>query len=186
MSTGTAAVDGDRMGVMTDSPLYRGCIDSPVGPLELLATDSALCALLFGDEPADRVRAGSAHGVVVNDESHPIVKTAIAQLGEYFAGVRRAFDLPLEPRGTAFQQQAWSALRTIPFGATVSYGEQARQLGDARKARAVGAANGKNPISIIVPCHRVIGADGSMTGFAAGVELKTWLLDHERQVLARS
>jgi methylated-DNA-[protein]-cysteine S-methyltransferase len=110
-----------------------------------------------------------------------LVSTA-RQLDEYFAGTRQEFDLPLDPVGTAFQRQAWAVLRTIPFGERISYGEQARRLGDAHKARAAGAANGRNPISIVVPCHRVVGADGSLTGFAAGTDRKAWLLDHEAEV----
>ncbi len=95
----------------------------------------------------------------------------------------REFDLPLDPVGTDFQQSAWLQLRRIPYGATISYGEQARRLGDVRKSRAVGAANGRNPISIIVPCHRVVGANGALTGFAAGLEAKAWLLRHEQGTL---
>ena len=109
-----------------------------------------------------------------------ILQHAVAQLQQYFAGTRTEFDLPLDPQGTEFQQQAWAVLCGIPFGQTISYGEQASRLGDRNKARAVGAANGKNPISVIVPCHRVVGADGSLTGFAAGVPTKAWLLAHER------
>ena len=106
----------------------------------------------------------------------------MTQLGEYFEGHRQDFDLPLDPTGTEFQLSAWTALRSIPFGTTVSYGEQAEQMGDKRKARAVGAANGRNPISIIVPCHRVVGSNGSLTGFAGGIDTKDWLLIHERRV----
>ena len=101
---------------------------------------------------------------------------AVRQLDEYFAGERLEFDLPLEPNGTPFQRQAWTALRTIPYGETISYGEQARRLGDRNKSRAVGAANGKNPIPIVVPCHRVIGANGHLTGFGGGLDVKAWLL----------
>ena len=104
------------------------------------------------------------------------------QLEEYFDGSRTEFDVPLAPEGTPFQQQAWSVLRSIPFGATMSYGEQAAALGDRKRARAVGAANGRNPIPIIVPCHRVVGSNGHLTGFGGGIESKAWLLDHERRV----
>ncbi len=107
------------------------------------------------------------------------------QLAEYFDGERTDFDVPLDPVGTEFQRAAWSALRTIPYGTTVSYGEQAERMGDRRKARAVGAANGRNPISIVVPCHRVVGANGALTGFAGGTDTKAWLLDHERRQLSR-
>ena len=111
-----------------------------------------------------------------------ILAAASDQLAEYFDGDRTEFDVPLDPVGTEFQQAAWTALRTIPYGETISYGEQAARVGDRRKARAVGAANGRNPISIIVPCHRVVGSNGSLTGFAGGLDNKAWLLDHERSV----
>src|SRR2546427_12385838 len=101
------------------------------------------------------------------------------QLDEYFARTRTTFDLPLDPPGTTFQQQVWDLLRTIPYGTTTSYGELARRLGDPRATRAVGAANGKNPIPIIVPCHRVVGARGELTGFGGGLDRKRWLLEHE-------
>ncbi len=102
------------------------------------------------------------------------------QLGEYFAGKRRSFDLVLAPRGTPFQMAAWEVLRTIPFGSTMTYGEQAAAMGNPRAVRAVGGANGRNPLAIVVPCHRVIGANGQLTGYASGVERKRWLLDFEQ------
>ena len=114
---------------------------------------------------------------------HAVLERAAGQLQEYFAGERRDFDVPLRPHGTTFQLAAWTALSTIPYGETVSYGEQASRLGDRRLARAVGAANGRNPLPIIVPCHRVVGANGHLTGFGGGIECKAWLLDHERSVL---
>jgi len=162
--------------------LYKTTIDSPVGPLTLVASDKGLRALLWGDEIDARARLGPIEGG--EDDPNGFLSATITQLAEYFAGQRRSFDIPLDPVGSDFQQTAWLALRTIPYGETVSYGEQARRLGDPRKARAVGAANGKNPISIIVPCHRVVGADGSLTGFGGGIETKAWLLDHERKVWA--
>jgi methylated-DNA-[protein]-cysteine S-methyltransferase len=112
---------------------------------------------------------------------HAVLDTTMAQLDEYFAGRRREFDLPLDPVGTEFQRSAWNVLRTIPYGATMSYGEQAAALGDAKKARAVGSANGRNPLSIVVPCHRVIGTSGKLTGFAGGIEAKRYLLELERR-----
>jgi methylated-DNA-[protein]-cysteine S-methyltransferase len=115
-----------------------------------------------------------------------ILRASARQLEEYFSGLRTTFDLPLDPSGTPFQRAAWEILRTIPFGRTMTYGAQARRLGGANKARAVGAANGRNPLPIIVPCHRVIGADGSLTGFAAGVERKAWLLRHEAAISGRA
>lgn len=108
----------------------------------------------------------------------------VTQLGEYFAGHRVDFDLPLVPAGTPFQQKVWMALRDIPYGRTMSYGEIALELGQPTASRAVGLANGRNPLAVIVPCHRVIGSNGSLTGFGGGLERKRWLLDHERTVLA--
>jgi methylated-DNA-[protein]-cysteine S-methyltransferase len=159
-------------------------MDSPVGPLTLIASDRGLRAVLWHAEKASRVPLGEV--IEDHDDPNGVLAAAVAQLEEYFSGLRNEFDLALDPVGTDFQQSAWTALRTIPFGETVSYGEQARRMGDVRKARAVGAANGRNPISIIVPCHRVVGSDGSLTGFAGGIETKAWLLDHEREVWATS
>jgi methylated-DNA-[protein]-cysteine S-methyltransferase len=164
--------------------LYRTIMESPVGPLTLFASDRGLRAVLWHAEKASRIPLGDEFADA--DDPNGVLAAAVAQLEQYFAGTRNDFDLPLDPVGTDFQQSAWDALRTIPFGETVSYGEQARRMGDVRKARAVGAANGRNPISIIVPCHRVVGSDGSLTGFAAGVETKAWLLDHEREVWANA
>lgn len=161
--------------------LYETTIDSPVGTLTLVASDEGLCAVLWAIEKANRVRLGPIEGGA--SDPRGVLAKAAQQLAEYFAGTRTSFDLELDPVGSDFQKSAWTALRTIAFGETVSYGEQARRMGDARKARAVGAANGRNPISIVVPCHRVVGADGSLTGFAAGVDTKAWLLDHERRVI---
>ena len=159
---------------------------TPVGELTLIASASGLRAVRWPGETdgalVERLASplGSAPARLATlVEPAAILRAAADQLGEYFAGVRTTFDLPLDPRGTPFQRAAWEVLRTIPFGETISYGEQARRLGDHRKARAVGAANGRNPIPIIIPCHRVIGADGSLTGFAAGTDAKAWLLGHE-------
>jgi methylated-DNA-[protein]-cysteine S-methyltransferase len=160
------------------SPLFRTMTESPVGALTVVATDDGVRAILWpGDAPA-RVRLAES----TDDPTHPVIAAAVAQLAEYFNGVRTAFDVPLDAVGTDFQRLAWAALCTIAYGTTVSYGEQAERMGDRRKARAVGAANGRNPISIIVPCHRVIGANGALTGFAGGTDTKAWLLAHEHQV----
>lgn len=150
---------------------------SPVGELTIVATDDGLRAILWPLDGAERVHVGESR----EDPDHAVLRATVDQLVEYFAGERLQFDLPLDPVGSDFQQEAWAALREIPYGETVSYGEQAARLGDRNKARAVGAANGKNPISIVVPCHRVIGASGSLTGFAGGLDAKIWLLDHERR-----
>ena len=154
-------------------------IDTPVGDLRVIAGENGLRAILWGTEDVGRVASINDDDLV--EGTTPVLARAVTQLNEYFAGTRRDFDLELDPVGTPFQQSAWMVLRAIPYGRTISYGQQARQLGDPRKARAVGAANGKNPLSIVVPCHRVIGSGGGLTGFAAGLEVKSWLLDHERQ-----
>jgi methylated-DNA-[protein]-cysteine S-methyltransferase len=158
--------------------LVSTTMESPVGPLTIVASDAGVRAVLWPTDNPKRVPLGD----VQPRDDHPLLSIAVEQLGEYFDGRRQNFDLPLDPTGTEFQQSAWTVLRTIPFGTTVSYGEQAEQMGDKRKARAVGAANGRNPISIIVPCHRVVGSNGSLTGFAGGIDTKDWLLTHERRV----
>jgi methylated-DNA-[protein]-cysteine S-methyltransferase len=153
-------------------------IDSPVGPLRLEADDEGLTAVWFATSrhPAPPPRPVTAPASVAAART---LDAARAQLDEYFAGARTAFDLPLAPHGTPFQLRVWAALREIPFGRTISYLDLARRLGDAKATRAVGAANGRNPLPIVVPCHRVIGADGSLTGFGGGIERKRWLLAHE-------
>jgi len=157
-------------------------IDSPVGELTIVATDNGVRAIVWPDDDSVRVPVGDS----TECADHPVLAAAVTQLAEYFAGERHDFDLPLDPVGSEFQRQAWMALREIPYGETISYGEQAERLGDRNKARAVGAANGKNPISIVVPCHRVIGSSGSLTGFAGGLDAKNWLLDHERRNSGRT
>ena len=163
--------------------LYQTIIDSPVGPLTLVASEAGLRAVLWlgdRDPTVMRVQLGPIDGGGLDPGG--VLAAAVTQLEEYFAGSRTEFDLRLDIEGSEFQRSAWDELSRIPFGETVSYGEQARRLGNVRKARAVGAANGRNPISIIVPCHRVVGSNGSLTGFGGGIQAKAWLLDHERQV----
>jgi methylated-DNA-[protein]-cysteine S-methyltransferase len=145
----------------------------PIGTLTLVASDAGLQAVWWPDD-ARRRETGD------EQPDHPVLVQARRELDEYFAGDRTAFDVPLDPRGTDFQRAAWEVLRTIPYAETMTYAQQARRLGDANKARAVGAANGRNPLSIVVPCHRVIGASGSLTGFAGGLDTKHWLLEFER------
>jgi methylated-DNA-[protein]-cysteine S-methyltransferase len=152
-------------------------VDTPIGPLTLVATADALREVRFPNGRA----VGPGDGPDRGDQ--PVLALAARQLDEYFAGERLEFDVPLDPQGSPFQLAAWRGLSTIPYGETVSYGEQARRLGHDGKARAIGAANGSNPLPVIVPCHRVIGSDGSLTGFGGGLELKAWLLHHEREVL---
>ncbi len=159
--------------------LVSTVMDTPVGPLTIVVSADGVRAILWPDDDPGRVRLAAAS----TDSDHPVIVATVTQLTEYFDGEREEFDLPLDPVGTEFQQSAWMALRTIPYGTTVSYGEQAARMGDRRKARAVGAANGRNPISIVVPCHRVVGSNGSLTGFAGGIGTKAWLLDHERGLL---
>jgi methylated-DNA-[protein]-cysteine S-methyltransferase len=150
-------------------------IPSPVGALKLVASDAGLVAILWENDRDGRVRLGAME----ETPDHPVLVEASRQLGGYFAGRRTAFDLPLDFRGSAFQKQVWAALLTIPFGETRSYGQIARQIGRPTASRAVGAANGRNPISIVAPCHRVIGTGGALTGFAGGLEVKAFLLAHE-------
>ncbi len=150
-------------------------IDSPIGRLLLHSDGSAVTGLYMdvADQPLP-VRGGW----VEDAEAGPLPE-AIRQLREYFAGTRREFDLPLRLEGTAFQRRVWGALGGIPYGATWSYGELAKRIDRPKASRAVGLANGRNPLSIVVPCHRVIGADGSLTGYGGGLERKRWLLAHE-------
>jgi methylated-DNA-[protein]-cysteine S-methyltransferase len=155
--------------------LVSSVIESPVGKLKLVAGDKGLVAVLWENDDPKRVRLGGP----AKQQEHPILAQTAQQLREYFAGKRRRFTVPLEMRGTQFQRSVWEALLEIPFGETRSYGWLARSLGNAQAARAVGAASGRNPISIIVPCHRVIGAAGELTGFAGGLEAKERLLDLE-------
>lgn len=172
---------------MNETALHRLVIDSPVGPLTLVASTAGLRAVLWPDDDTTRVPdAGRVDDGMAPAAVQTVLERTEQQLREYFEGTRTEFDLPLDPVGTAFQHAAWAALRAIPYGETVSYGEQAERMGDRNKARAVGAANGRNPISIIVPCHRVVGSSGSMTGFAGGVDTKRRLLDHERRVVGRA
>lgn len=149
---------------------------SPVGELTLVADDKGLAAILWENDKADRVRLG----VLSEKADHPVLVETERQLGQYFAGERRTFDVPLSFAGTDFQKRVWTALLAIPFGETRSYGEIAHQLGTPGASRAVGAANGRNPISIIAPCHRVVGSAGQLTGFAGRLEAKAFLLELER------
>jgi methylated-DNA-[protein]-cysteine S-methyltransferase len=156
-------------------------INSPVGELTLSAVGGRLTGLLFEDNRYPPDREGWRR-----DDVDPALVGARQQLEEYFAGSRKDFELVMSSKGTEFQQKVWAALREIPFGETRSYGEQARLIGDHKAVRAVGLANGKNPIPIIVPCHRVIGADGSMTGFGGGIARKKWLLAHEARFRSKT
>jgi methylated-DNA-[protein]-cysteine S-methyltransferase len=149
---------------------------SPVGKLKLVASNHGLVAVLWENDRPLRVRLTEP----VLDDQHPILVETERQLMEYFAGKRKSFSVALDMRGTEFQKDVWEALVAIPFGETRSYGQLARQLGNSGAQRAVGAANGRNPISIIVPCHRVIGSSGKLTGFAGGLDVKAKLLSLEQ------
>lgn len=156
-------------------PYARKTMASPVGQLKLVASENGLAAVLWENDRPARVPLPE----MVEDPTHPVLVEAQRQLGEYFAGRREKFDLKLDFAGTPFQRRVWQALVEIPFGETRTYGQLARQLGNPAATRAVGAANGRNPISIIAPCHRVIGSDGTLTGFAGGLKIKAFLLDLE-------
>ncbi len=148
-------------------------VKAPIGALTLVGSASVLEALYLPeyDGPLPASETGKT----------PLLERVADQLAEYFAGNRKEFDVPLAPKGTPFQQLVWNALLDIPYGEVRSYGEQAKAIGRPAASRAVGAANGRNPISIIVPCHRVIGANGTLTGYGGGLPLKQWLLEHERR-----
>jgi len=147
------------------SVYYKTC-ESPVGKLVLIASDNGLKEVHFAKD----------YKKVSSDDQHPLLNKTERQLMEYFAGKRKRFDIPIDFSGTPFQIKTWNALLTIPYGKTVSYSEQAKLVGSVKKTRAVASANGKNPIPIIVPCHRVIGKDGSLTGYAGGLRIKEFLL----------
>ena len=155
--------------------LYESVMKTPVGSLRLLASERGVAGIYFEDHKNMPQRSA-----LPNDD-HPILKTIALQLQQYFEGTRQRFEVPLDPQGTDFQKQVWSALTEIPYGQTESYGQLAARLGNPQASRAVGRANGLNPISIIVPCHRVVGASGKLTGYAGGLETKQWLLQHESQ-----
>jgi methylated-DNA-[protein]-cysteine S-methyltransferase len=152
--------------------LFYKEMQSPVGKLKLVASSRALIAVLWEKDRPNRVKLDE----MSLDPQHPILIATERQLSEYFAGERTEFDLPLQPEGTEFQKKVWRALREIPFGKTKSYLDLSRTIGSPNASRAVGAANGKNPLSIVVPCHRVVGSDGKLTGFAGGIETKAALL----------
>ena len=154
---------------MTD--IFYTTMKTPIGEIRLLSDGSALTGLYMGSYGPKPAKTWQHGGVL-------IVK-AEKQLREYFNGTRKAFDLPLAGEGTAFQKTVWKALCDIPYGETINYGELARRIGQPKAARAVGLANGSNPISIVVPCHRVIGANGTLTGYGGGLPRKKWLLEHE-------
>jgi methylated-DNA-[protein]-cysteine S-methyltransferase len=150
-------------------------MESPVGKLKLVASEKTLVAIRWGSDDAD----GAGLGEALEDERQTILVETERQLKEYFEGKRQSFSIPLDMRGTPFQRSVWQALLEIPFGETRSYGQIAKQVGRPKAMRAVGGANGSNPIPIVVPCHRVIGSSGKLTGFGGGLETKARLLKIE-------
>lgn len=169
----TQPLVSDSQDNLREVPQYR-TIPSPVGPITLMANSLALLSLSWGKRTSDEMQIHAT-----SDNANLILERTETQLKEYFNGERTTFDIPLEPQGTEFQKQVWQQLLNIPYGQHITYGEQARRLGRPKSARAVGAANGKNPIGILIPCHRVIGASGSLTGFSGGLERKSCLLNLE-------
>jgi methylated-DNA-[protein]-cysteine S-methyltransferase len=161
------------------SALVETTYSSPLGSLRLVADASCLRAVILPSHRKPPMLEAR------EESSHPILEQAVGELTEYFGGARREFSTPLSPHGTAFQQAVWQGLLTIPFGQTRSYSQLAVTVGKPAAVRAVGSANGRNPLSIFIPCHRVIGADGSLTGYAGGTPFKQWLLDHEATLLGR-
>lgn len=148
--------------------MFSQFIDSPLGLVRISATSDGITEVLFTDRSGDNTPS-------------PLTELAAQQLQAYFAGSLQQFSLPLAANGTAFQQQVWQALCTVPFGVTCSYADIAQRIGNNKAVRAVGSANGRNPIAIVVPCHRVIGANGTLTGYAGGLDKKAWLLKHEQR-----
>jgi len=155
--------------------LWYKSVPSPIGPLKLVASNRGLVGILWQNDNPRRVRLAE----LVERAEHPVLVRTEKELNEYFTGMRSGFTVPLDMRGTPFQRQVWEALLGIPFGETRTYGQLAIQLGNPKATRAVGAANGRNPIAILVPCHRVIGHSGKLTGFAGGLDAKAYLLKLE-------
>jgi AraC family transcriptional regulator of adaptative response/methylated-DNA-[protein]-cysteine methyltransferase len=168
--------------------LFAARIDTPLGMMTAVACDAGIVLLEFVDNPDYRAeeeniatRLGSEQGpAVLLPDGHPYLSAVKKELVEYFAGGLRTFTVPLAPSGSDFERQAWGFLQSIPYGQTRTYGDQARGIGAPHASRAVGRANGLNRIAIIIPCHRVIGANGNLTGYASGLHRKRWLLDHEQ------
>lgn len=169
-------------GLPTNS-IHYAQFDSPLGSLLVTASDQAIHHILFEDMPQTLQLLNRRHELI-ESPNHPLLRLTRVQLDEYFAGQRHRFELPLAGQGTPYQQKVWALLCAIPYAATWSYLQLAQQLGQPTAARAVGMANGKNPLAIVVPCHRVIGKNQTLTGYAGGLERKAWLLAHETRYLA--
>ena len=167
--------------MIPDQQYFSGLFTAPFGVLNVVTSDLGVRYVIFENDahpkPLDALN-------LQHDDSHDVMREVLSQLNEYFSGKRREFELPLDLHGTEFQVAAWKSLARIPFGHTSSYGEQAASIGRPTAVRAIGGANGRNPVAVILPCHRVIGANGSLTGFGGGLEVKKWLLQHEQTVIA--
>ncbi|PTO80814.1 methylated-DNA--[protein]-cysteine S-methyltransferase [Vibrio splendidus] len=157
-----------------EDTIYKVLYDAPIGKMIIVSNGVSIIEI-------DHIN----HEELITSNSDDLCQLATKQLDEYFVGKRTSFDLPLQPKGTDFQLKAWVALTTIPYGETISYGEQAKRMDNPKAVRAVGGANGKNPFSIVVPCHRVIGANGTLTGYTGGMNRKEWLLDFERSIVRK-
>jgi methylated-DNA-[protein]-cysteine S-methyltransferase len=165
----------------SDVPIFsRRTYEAPFGVVTVVGSDLGIRFVMFSND-AHPKPLEMLH--ISDTEIHESVNDAITQLEEYFAGSRLDFELPLDLQGTEFQIAAWNALAEIPYGRTASYGQQAASIGRPKAVRAIGGANGRNPVAIVLPCHRIVGADGSLTGFGGGIEVKKWLLDHEQSIL---
>ncbi|MBC8154249.1 MAG: methylated-DNA--[protein]-cysteine S-methyltransferase [Bacteroidetes bacterium] len=156
--------------------VYTHYYTSPIGRLEIQADDTAILGVFFADGTKK-----NAPGQPASDIVPDVMRQCLVELADYFAGTRQAFTVPYRLVGSDFRRSVWQQLTQIPYGQTITYGEQARRLGNPKAVRAVGTTNSSNPISIIVPCHRVVGANGDLVGFGGGLAAKRWLLDHERQ-----
>ncbi|HVO23899.1 MAG TPA: methylated-DNA--[protein]-cysteine S-methyltransferase [Candidatus Margulisiibacteriota bacterium] len=159
-------------------------LKTPVGVLRVAASEDSVVSIELPRRRSEPALERWLRSHIPHSAETPVLRAALAQLREYFAGKRRCFDVPADPAGTEFQRRVWSAVAAIPFGETTSYGTIAAALGGMQRARAVGAAVGANPIPIVIPCHRVVGADGSLTGYGGGLRMKVWLLRHEGVLLA--
>jgi len=177
---------------MSKAMVYHAHLSSPIGTMHVLASDEGLLVVDFIDRRdidfalnQCAARLETTDGRLVREsDNHPHIAAIREQLEEYFSGERTTFDVPLIVQGTPFQRQAWAYLRTIPFAQTRTYGQQARSIGDVRAVRAVGGANGRNFLAIVIPCHRVIAQSGDMQGYGGGIERKRWLLNHEQSYSA--
>lgn len=165
------------MTIDTSHNTYYTCYESPIGTLTIQASDQGLLGAWFQTQTTQPDHLG------IRNDKHPYLVQAVKEYQEYFTGTRTVFDVPVAAKGTQFQQKVWQTLTDIPHGTTWSYQELAYAIENPKAVRAVGLANGKNPISIIVPCHRVIGKNGALTGYAGGIEIKRWLLEHEASAL---